>query len=70
MTTVMDNEEAYMLSLYWTVTTVSTVGYGDYSPNTDLEIVFTMIVQFVGIMLFAYLMGNVSNVITNLNARE
>ena len=28
----LDNQEAYMKSLYWTITTFSTVGYGDISP--------------------------------------
>jgi len=66
----LDNEEAYMKSLYWTITTFSTVGYGDISPQTDGEIAFTMVVQFLGIMFFAYLMGNVSSIITNINMRQ
>jgi len=31
-TDAKDNQEAYMTSLYWTITTFSTVGYGDISP--------------------------------------
>jgi voltage-gated potassium channel Kch len=36
-------------SLYFSVTTLSTVGYGDLSPATDLGKIFTIIYIFAGI---------------------
>lgn len=36
-------------SLYFSVTTLTTVGYGDLSPHTDLGKIFTMMYLFVGI---------------------
>jgi hypothetical protein len=32
----------YTTSLYWILTSFTTVGYGDLSPSTTLEIGFTM----------------------------
>jgi len=66
---VMTNQEAYVASLYWTMVTFSTVGYGDITPKTDAEIAYTMVVEFIGILFFAYLMGNVSSIISNINMR-
>ena len=38
-------------SLYFCVMTLATVGYGDFSPKTDLGKIFTMIYVFLGIGL-------------------
>ena len=45
--------ELYMTSLYFMVTTSTTVGYGDYGGNTIWERVFLMIVEFIGICMFS-----------------
>lgn len=38
-------------SLYFSVITLATVGYGDFSPQTDLGKVFTIVYVFLGIGL-------------------
>ncbi len=40
-------------SLYFSVITLTTVGYGDFSPQTDAGKVFTMIYIFVGLGILA-----------------
>jgi voltage-gated potassium channel Kch len=43
-------------ALYFSVTTLATVGYGDLSPHTDLGKVFTIIYILVGIgVLFGFI---------------
>lgn len=39
----------YLDSLYFSVTTLATVGYGDFHPKTDIGKIFTMIHIFVGV---------------------
>jgi len=45
-------------------TTLSTLGYGDIYGSTDKEMIFTMIIEFMGIFVFAYMMGNINNLVS------
>ena len=36
-------------SLYFSVITLTTVGYGDFTPETDMGKIFTMVYIFVGL---------------------
>ena len=33
----------YILSVYWSITTLSTVGYGDWNPTTPAEMAFVVL---------------------------
>ncbi len=39
-------------SIYFTAVTLTTVGYGDYTPQTDAGKIFTALYSFLGIGLF------------------
>jgi len=56
----MNYSESYMYSLYFILVTLVTVGYGDIIPQSNLEIFFTMVAEFLGILVFAYMMGKIS----------
>ncbi|KAL4468617.1 hypothetical protein ABPG74_005120 [Tetrahymena malaccensis] len=57
----------FVASLYWVFTTLTTLGYGDFYGQTSYERIFTMFVQFLGVFIFAYMMGNINNLIEKLN---
>lgn len=61
--------EQYIRALYWSVTTVATIGYGDYYPDHDsnIQIIFTIVVQIFGVGMYGYIIGNVSGLIANLD---
>src|SRR3989344_5346743 len=44
----------YLDSVYFSVVTVTTLGYGDLSPQTDAGKIFTMIFAFSGIGIAFY----------------
>ncbi|MEI6714310.1 MAG: cyclic nucleotide-binding domain-containing protein [Verrucomicrobiota bacterium] len=67
-----EHGETYLRALYWVVTTVGTVGYGDYSPSKDSnkQIICTIIIEILGVSMYGYIVGNVSGLIANLDAAK
>ncbi|CAJ1437123.1 unnamed protein product [Effrenium voratum] len=63
-----DNETStskYISSLYWAMTTVTTVGYGDIVPRSDDERVFTMLAMILGGAFYGYVVGNISVILAS-----
>lgn len=61
--------DQYLRGLYWVITTISTIGYGDYGPNHDVnrQIVYTIVIELFGVAMFSYVIANVSSLVTNLD---
>ena len=60
-------------ALYFTIITLTTVGYGDITPQTDAGKIFTMIYIFVGISLisgFIILLGEHSRKLKRFGKKE
>ena len=57
----------YLRALYWSVTTLSTIGYGDLTPATDPQIAFTMVVMLLGVAVYGYVIGNVASLLANID---
>ncbi|KAJ1457946.1 hypothetical protein M885DRAFT_562425 [Pelagophyceae sp. CCMP2097] len=58
----------YVVAIYWAFTTLTTVGYGDVLPVSNLEMVLTILVQFVGTCTLGYVMGDVALLLTREDA--
>lgn len=59
--------ENYLRAVYWTITTLTTIGYGDITPSTNPQIAFTIVIQITGVGMYGFIVGNISNLIANLD---
>lgn len=57
-------------SLYFSVITLTTVGYGDFSPDTNAGKVFTMVYVVVGIGIFVALATQVAGHLIKASGQE
>jgi len=55
----------YIYALYFTVTTVATVGYGDIAATNSYERVFCIMLMLIGVMLFTFVSGALSSILSN-----
>lgn len=60
----------YLDAYYYAITTLTTVGYGDRTPFTDLEKVFSIISELAGGITFGILAGTLSAMLTESNAAD
>ena len=59
--------DRYLDALYWSTTTLTTVGYGDLLPQTPLQKLYAIGVMLLGVGLYAFLVGNIASLISNLD---
>jgi Trk-type K+ transport system membrane component len=61
----MGSSDQYLTSFYFTVTTITTVGYGDISGSSSLEQIFCIILMVIGVVGFGLLSGALTNILQN-----
>ena len=49
-------------SMYWSLTTMTTIGYGDRGPQTQYEIVFVLFAEIFGLGFFAILLTQINTI--------
>jgi hypothetical protein len=62
--------DLYIGSLYWSVMTVSTIGYGDVLPVTTPERVFVILAMLMGAFAYGYIIGAVSGIVSTRDAKK
>lgn len=60
----------YIDSFYFTVVTVTTIGYGDFAPKTDTGKIFTMFFAFAGIGMVFYFISLIGRYMFRKQLRE
>lgn len=57
----------YILSLYFSIYTITTIGYGDVVPGTTFERTYVNVIMFLGAACFTYVISQVSNINVELH---
>ncbi|KAI9221829.1 hypothetical protein BC828DRAFT_55785 [Blastocladiella britannica] len=65
-----DRLSMYVYSLYWTVMTMTTTGYGDVHATNDRERVWSIVCMITGVFLYGYVSGTIASSLSNLDSRR
>ncbi|KAF7833035.1 Potassium channel AKT1 [Senna tora] len=59
----------YVTAIYWSIVTLSTVGYGDLHRVNSKEMIFDNFYMLFNLGLTAYLIGNMTNLVVHQTCR-
>uniref|UniRef100_UPI00398E8FB3 potassium voltage-gated channel subfamily H member 6a isoform X2 n=1 Tax=Pristiophorus japonicus TaxID=55135 RepID=UPI00398E8FB3 len=59
-------KDKYVTALYFTFSSLTSVGFGNVYPNTNSEKIFSICVMLIGSLMYASIFGNVSAIIQRL----
>lgn len=63
-------QKQYLYSIYWSLITMMTVGYGDISPKNEFETLIAMIVVVFGCGVYAYNINSIGMILQDLNRKN
>ncbi|OMJ76250.1 hypothetical protein SteCoe_24431 [Stentor coeruleus] len=66
----LDIGSLYLRSLYFTMATLATVGYGDIAANNDLERILVIIWIIIVMFFVTFSISSVSNMMFNIDTKE
>ncbi|XP_075758072.1 voltage-gated inwardly rectifying potassium channel KCNH3 [Pelodiscus sinensis] len=61
---------SYLTSLYFALSSLTSVGFGNVSANTDTEKLFSICTMLIGALMHAVVFGNVTAIIQRMYARR
>lgn len=66
----MNKFDLYIISIYFTLTTVTTVGYGDVNANTVSEKIYNLFIMAIGVLMYSFAIGSLTNIVMNLDKKN
>jgi hypothetical protein len=60
----------YLIALYYTISTIATVGYGDITPRSDSTRLYTIVVMVFSSGLFAFINNKIAIIFQELENRK
>ena len=60
----------YGISFYWTIQTISTVGYGDIGIGNNAERLFCVFAMVLGVIAFGIANGQITSIISNFDSKN
>ncbi|XP_034046370.1 potassium voltage-gated channel subfamily H member 4a [Thalassophryne amazonica] len=61
---------AYIASLYFTLSSLTSVGFGNVCANTEAEKIFSICIMLIGALMHAVVFGNVTAIIQRMYSRR
>ena len=65
-----DTRSRYLVSLYFAIVTLTTLGYGDVVPTNDRERLFVVALVIAGALMFSFLISSISSIVSQGNSFE
>ena len=59
-----------MASIYWSITTVLTVGYGDIHAATNTERLISVLWMMIGVGFYSFTIGTLTSVLSRIDTRS
>ena len=66
----LEGYDLYVASVYYTITTITTVGYGDIRAYSSLECIACIVLEITGVLGFSYILGAIAQIIKNADSEE
>ncbi|EAR84898.2 cation channel family protein (macronuclear) [Tetrahymena thermophila SB210] len=64
------NLEQYLHSYYFSVVTMTTIGYGDYTAKTSIEYCFMIVFMIVSCGIFGYTINSIGNILYDFKLKR
>ena len=64
---IPSSSKCYVASLYFVMTSLTSVGFGNVSANTKTEQIFCVFVLLFGALVYATIFGNITTIIQQLH---
>ena len=62
--------DQYLTSMYWTVATMTSTGYGDIVPTQEMEMVLAIVLIPIGRFVMGFILGNITSTLASLNSQK
>ncbi len=63
-----DDFTRYISAMYWCITTLTTVGYGDITAKSPWQMLYANGTQIVGVAFFGYVLSNIASLLSRMDA--
>ena len=60
----------YLYSFYWSLTTLTTVGFGDITPQNEMEYLICILGLMMGSVTFGYFINSVGSIIDKISQKQ
>ena len=62
----------YIQAFYWSITTLTTIGYGDLSPSKSdpNQLLFVILIEILGAGMYGLVIGNIANLLANIDVAK